>query len=186
MALLKLTIENITQLMMPLPELQNSPQQLAIFKLVQVFTRLNVAYKAWQERGPHMENNQVRRFILEGFKGLPSHSGVATAQILAVSKRDDPKGLESLLYNSYKPFTQNHNANDYYKKPFTQNYTPKNFGRGRGTRAIHNPGRGGPQRNLEGVICYSCGKRGHTKKACRLNKQHQNKNKPIVDNQPAN
>lgn len=176
-SLLKLTIENITQLMMPLGELQQSPQQLSVFKLVQVITRLNVAYKTWQDRGPLLENNQVRRFILEGFKGLPNHSGVATTQIIAVSKRDDPKGLESLLY---QPSTT-------FKKPFTQNYPQRNFGRGRGRsfQATQSSGRGVRQYPQTKLICYNCGKSGHTKKACRLNKQHSHTNKPKLDPDPA-
>ncbi len=177
--LLKLTIESITQLMLPLGELQRSPEQLAVFKLVQIITRVNVAYRQWQERGSLGDNSQVRKFLLEGFKGLPTHSGVATAQIIAVSKREDPKGLESLLSQS-----------SFNRKPFNQmaqrSYQQRNSFRGRGGSggATHGPGRGGASGYQTKVICYNCGKKGHTKKACRLNKPH-NMSKSKIDNDSA-
>lgn len=177
-ALLLLVVGSLTQLIMPVSELESSGAQLAIFKVVQLFTRVTLAYKCYQKEGGNPAMH--RGFILEGFKFIPNNIGIASSQILRQNAKDK-KGSEVLFPNKTYQRNQNFNSNfnRNHNQNFNQNYTRPRFQNNRGNSYQKPSGQNfsrpksqsfGNKRQppRKDITCYNCGKLGHTKRACRL------------------
>lgn len=162
-ATLSMCLPHLKSLVLTAPTVESDTKNLAIFKLVQIFSRLQLSYEHWtRNRNNPMES---KAFILEGFRFTSGTSSMAARQIKWFSEQKTLKSLENIQDSKKKKFSKNFRSTNYNKN------NPQNHNQRSTVKTTHPKSR--PQM-INKVKCYNCGRLGHTARACRLNRPKPN------------
>ncbi len=160
-ATLKMCLPHLTGLVATAMSVEGNQETLALFKLVQIFSRLSLAYQHWTKSS--FRPQMAKAFILEGFKFNSGATSMAARQISWFGNQKNLQDLETVSKSSHIK-----SSGGWGPSP-----TPKNSNNHKTVRTA-NPGRR-PGSSNKKLTCYNCGKLGHTQRACRLKKPKYNK-----------
>ena len=146
--LLKLALPSLTTLISSAWDIETNQERKAIFKLLQLFARLSIAF-GQSSTSPKASVLDWRQYILDGLKITPDgNSHTVSKQVAILSKM-------SKQVPGAKPAVNPPQRNQRFNKNWSQGQ--------RGFRQSGTPRQNTPRN----VKCFKCGKLGHVRRNCR-------------------
>ncbi len=155
-------LPSLTHLLINTDKLATNGQLLTLFKAVQVYSRLSIAYRAWNVGKTNIQT--ARGYINLAFRVTLEASEIASKQIEQLEKNQSAiasflpfkKPRENLFNTKKRHFTTNSN----FKSKFVSKPNPN--------RPSKNSKFGQKGSDPKAKVCFQCGKPGHLARACRL------------------
>ena len=173
-ATLSMTLPHLSALALPVNEVERDHKMLTIYRALQLFSRLSYSYQRWCKNSGNPAD--CRTFVLEALRLSPGNYD--DARLFAPTEKSGVQ-LDS-VFPSRRGFLSRRGRGG---SSFSNNNsrTPRAFENRHSSKFQSRNNQRPPQSQ---IVCFSCGKKGHTARACRSNPQKQNR--PTNQNKPNN
>lgn len=170
-------LPSLTHMLINTDKLATSGQLLTLFKSVQVYSRLSIAYRSWNVGRSRVQ--EVRPYINQAFRVTLDASELASKQIEQLDKNHSSitsflpyKKPRENMYNANKRKPYNNQPTNFRNRHQNSNTSTNNQNSGKWNK----PSKFGPKKGVDpkAKLCFNCGKAGHLARNCRLKGKNNN------------